>query len=56
VNLVNVYLPPATSLARRGVDEDKARSQLEEFLASIPYQHRTIICGDFNTRIGSLAP
>lgn len=26
MNLVNIYLPPATSLARRGIGEDEART------------------------------
>ena len=54
--LLYVYLPPASSLAKRGIEEDRAREAVTSILTHIPPQMSTIVCGDFNTRIGILAP
>jgi hypothetical protein len=51
-----VYLPPALSLQRRGIDEDMARSQIEEIMSSIPQQDAQVVCGDWNTRVADLSP
>ena len=56
LNVLNVYLPPIQALAKRGVQEEAARAAVEEVLARVPPQHRTLVCGDFNTRLGNLAP
>ena len=34
----NVYLPPAPNLAKRGIDEQVARSFVEDILGCIPPQ------------------
>lgn len=36
VNVVNVYLPPAPSLARRHISEDTGRQAVEDILAGLP--------------------
>jgi Endonuclease/Exonuclease/phosphatase family len=56
VNIVNVYLPPTSSLTRRGIAESLATSQLEEVLSGMQPQLLTMVCGDFNARVGSLTP
>ena len=56
VNVVNVYLPPASSLARRHISEDTGRQAVDEIMACLPHQHRTVVCGDFNARLADLAP
>ena len=56
VNIANVYLPPTSSLAKRGIAEAHATTQLELALEGIQPQLLTILCGDFNARIGTLAP
>ena len=56
VNIVNVYLPPTSSLARRDILELQATSQLETVLEAIQPQLTTVICGDFNARIGDRIP
>jgi hypothetical protein len=52
----NVYLPPATNLTTRGIDEDSARSEIEDIVGSIPPHHRSVMCGDWNARVGTLQP
>jgi hypothetical protein len=52
----NVYLPPAPSLRRRDVDEEVARSHIEDILGCIPQQAVQVICGDWNTRVADLSP
>jgi hypothetical protein len=47
VNIANVYLPPTSSLAKRGIAEAHATAQLELALEGIQPQLLTIICGDF---------
>jgi hypothetical protein len=32
----NIYLPPDLSLVRRGIDEELARSQVEDIVGCIP--------------------
>ena len=56
VNVANVYLPPTSSLAKRDISEAHATAQLEHALEHIQPQLLTILCGDFNTRIGTLIP
>lgn len=56
VHVTNVYLPPASSLQKRNIDEDVARAHVHAILEQIPPQHTSLVCGDFNARIGSKAP
>jgi exonuclease III len=56
VNIANVYLPPTSSLAKRDITEAHATAQLEHALEGIQPQLLTILCGDFNARIGTLTP
>jgi exonuclease III len=52
----NVYLPPAPNLSNRGIDEQVARSYVEDILGCILSQESKVICGDWNTRVGELSP
>jgi hypothetical protein len=56
VNIVNVYLPPTSSLARRAITETHATSLLESVLEVLQPQLTTFLCGDFNARVGTLIP
>jgi hypothetical protein len=38
------------------VDEDIARSYTEDILGCIPGNSHSVVCGDFNARIGELSP
>jgi exonuclease III len=52
----NVYLPPVQNMQKRGMDEDVARSLIEDVTGAIPVNARATVCGDWNTRIGQLHP
>ena len=52
----NVYLPPALSLVRRGIEEEMARCQIEEVMSCIPQQDVQVVCGDWNARVADLSP
>ena len=52
----NVYLPPVQNMQKPGMDEDMARSLIEDVTGSIPANARATVCGDWNTRIGQLYP
>lgn len=54
--ICNVYLPPNGNLKKRGVDEDSARGLVEDITTSIPTDAKSVVCGDWNTRIGDLYP
>lgn len=56
INIINVYLPPTSSLARRDITEANATAQLEAVLEKVQPQLKTVICGDFNARIGTRTP
>lgn len=56
INVINTYIPPATSLKKRHILESDATTKLENVLDIIQPQITTIICGDFNARIGSKIP
>jgi exonuclease III len=56
VNIANVYLPPTSSLTKRAITEAHATAQLEHVLEHIQPQLLTILCGDFNARIGTRTP
>jgi hypothetical protein len=49
-------MPPTRSLNKRNIPEDTARQDIEDIVATIPPQQRSIVCGDFNTRTGNLSP
>lgn len=52
----NVYLPPATNIQTRGIDDEVARNDIEDIFGNIPPHARSVLCGDWNTRVGSLHP
>ena len=52
----NVYLPPVTNLKTRGIEEEVARHAIEDIIGAIPTHSRSIMCGDWNTRVGNLHP
>ena len=52
----NVYLPPTENMLKRGMDEDLARDLIEDITGAIPSQSQSVMCGDWNTRIGQLHP
>ena len=52
----NVYLPPACSLRKRKIPEEKARSAVLDIVTAAPVADHVITVGDFNTRTGTLAP
>jgi exonuclease III len=56
INIINIYLPPTSSLTKRNIPEDQATSEIEDLLDSIQPQLPTILCGDLNTRIGNRIP
>jgi exonuclease III len=56
INIVNIYVPPTSSLTRRGITEAQATAQVELVLERLQPQHTTLLCGDFNARIGTRAP
>ena len=56
VNIMNVYMPPTSSLLRRGIAESQAKELLEEVLSRMQPQLTTMVCGDFNARVGSRIP
>ena len=52
----NVYLPPTESMLKRGKDEEVARELIEDVTGSIPPNSQSVMCGDWNARIGELYP
>jgi exonuclease III len=52
----NVYMPPTQNLSRRGVAEEIARAGVQDLLADVHFDTPAVVCGDFNARIGSMAP
>jgi exonuclease III len=56
INIVNVYLPPASSLKKRNIPEAQATTLIEDLIDHSQPQLTTIICGDFNARIGAQTP
>jgi exonuclease III len=52
----NTYLPPVNNLQTRGKTEEDARHAIEDIIGAIPPHHRSVMCGDWNTRIGNLHP
>jgi exonuclease III len=48
----NVYLPPVENMLKRGTDEDIARDLIEDVTGSIPQNSQSVMCGDWNARIG----
>ncbi len=41
-------------MVKRGTDEDIARDLIEEVTSSIPQNLQSVMCGDWNARIGEL--
>lgn len=56
ISVVNVYLPPTSSLARRDIPEPQATAQLDLVMEKLQPQILTVICGDFNARVGDRTP
>ena len=54
--IINVYLPHKSSLARRDIAETQATAELELVLEHLQPQLSTIVCGDFNARVGNRTP
>jgi len=54
--VVNVYLPPTSSLARRNIAEAQATSLLAGVMDNLQPQLTTLVCGDFNARVGQRIP
>ena len=43
-------------MQKRGTDEDLARDLIEDVTGSIPQNSQSVMCGDWNARIGDLYP
>ena len=56
LNVVNIYLPPTASLMKCNIPESQAIEAIEDTLDNIQPQFTTVICGDFNARIGNRIP
>jgi hypothetical protein len=56
INIINIYLPPTSSLTKQNIPEEQATGEVEDLLDSIQPQLTTILCGDLNTRIGNQIP
>ena len=56
INVINVYMPPYGSLSRKGIKETEATALLDEVIENTQLQLTTLICGDFNARIGTRTP
>jgi exonuclease III len=52
----NVYLPPTESMLKRDKNEEVARELIEDVTGSIPQNSQSVMCGDWNARIGELYP
>lgn len=52
----NVYLPPANNLGSRGISERDARELVADVLNGLVPGAPTMVCGDWNTRIGDRSP
>ena len=56
INVVNIYLPPTSLLARCDITELQATEQLETVLELVQSQLLTVMCGNFSARIGNRVP
>jgi hypothetical protein len=56
INVVNVYIPPTSSLALRDITEAQATTLLAEVMDLVQPQLTTLVCGDFNARVGTRVP
>lgn len=52
--VVNVYLPPAASLTRKGVTPAQLDNIMGDIMSKLPHTATLLLCGDFNARTGSL--
>lgn len=52
----NVYVPPAQNLTKRNVPESVAQSFVEDIVGTIPCSDASLVCGDWNARLGNLSP
>jgi hypothetical protein len=49
-------MPPAQNLARRSINEEETRCLIQDILEDFPRSETQVICGDWNTRVGTLSP
>ena len=49
-------MPPATNLQTRGIDEETVKTDIEDIIGAIPSHARSVMCGDWNARVGTLHP
>jgi hypothetical protein len=49
-------MPPAPNLIRRGVEEEETRNSIQDIVEDFPRNDVQIVCGDWNTRVGTLSP
>jgi Endonuclease/Exonuclease/phosphatase family. len=56
MNIVTIYLPPTSSLKKRNITEETATKQAEDIMDQTQPQLTTLVCGDFNARIGTRTP
>ena len=49
-------MPPARNLQTRGIDEETVKTDVEDIIGAIPSHARSVMCGDWNARVGSLHP
>ena len=52
----NVYLPPVQSLQKRKINEEVACSMIDDVIECFQNKITTVMCGDWNTRIGNVSP
>ena len=53
INIANIYLPPTSSLKRRQITDEQATTAIEDIIDHHQPQLTTVLCGDFNARIGN---
>ena len=49
-------MPPVQNLQKKGIDEAVTRSLIEDIIGQFPQKTTTVMCGDWNTRVGELSP
>ena len=43
-------------MQKRGMKEEEGRSYIEDVMGNIPEGTRSVICGDWNARLGTTSP